>query len=385
MIEEVFAVTLALACGLAALALPIGLIVWAMGRPKRLKRRLFVAGEQLGMQLRVDGYRRSLHGWRDGVEVRVRHVTEGSGDNKSSWTYVEALLDPPLRLGLNARARGWLGAALGDLFGEQLTVGDVELDRSFSLRAIEASELPRFLGDAALRDIMIRARSVARRFWMTDDVVHVSFSGYTTQAGRLESALKWVVAVAKEAERARRAMGPTAREQRVIDVWTPLAQQEGWTFDRESLAMGGERERIRIQVVPQLGPKGWSTRFRAELPRPLGVDLRLSRQGTLSALGRLFGMQDIEVGDHRFDGAFVVKGIGAEQVRAVLANQQLRDRLVDLLGKARSLDVQDTHVDAVAQGLVSEARDVRACVDKVATIAELLLASVQAPSEGAYR
>jgi hypothetical protein len=60
------------------------------------------------------------------------------------------------------------------------------------------------------------------------------------------------------------------------------------------------------------------TRFRVSYPQSLDMGLRLTKQGLLSGLGKMFGGQDIEVGDQAFDDAIVVKGRDPERVKEFL-------------------------------------------------------------------
>ena len=362
--------------------LTVGILFLARASGRRMGRQRDAAVAALG--LRAEG-RRGLVGERDGVPVRVRHATEGSGDNRRSYTYVEAELDPPLRLGLNLRAQRWLGARFSELFGSDVKLGDPRLDEAFHINAVEQEELPRFLAFPEFRETLMQAWASNSRFWITDDVVHVSFSGHTYAPERLESPLAWVVAMAKNAREARRRMGPTAREQAVIASWGGLAGSLGWTFDTERLSLDGSRGRLRFHVVPLLQRKGWSTRFRIDFPRPLGASLSLTREGSLTPVARWFGMQDIEVGDPRFDSTFVVKGEDKNAVRHLLGDAAIRDGLVTLMGAAKSLRVADDHIDAVAQGLVEDAARLQSSLDSVADLADRLVVRVSAPSQGAYR
>ena len=50
------------------------------------------------------------------------------------------------------------------------------------------------------------------------------------------------------------------------------------------------------------------TRMRAPYVNPEGFRFTIYRKGFFSDLGKLLGMQDIEVGDPEFDEAFIIKG-----------------------------------------------------------------------------
>lgn len=64
--------------------------------------------------------------------------------------------------------------------------------------------------------------------------------------------------------------------------------------------------------------------MRAPLVNPDGFRFTVYRKGLLTGLGKLLGMQDIEVGDPDFDGAFVIQGHDEARVRDLLADPKLR-------------------------------------------------------------
>lgn len=57
------------------------------------------------------------------------------------------------------------------------------------------------------------------------------------------------------------------------------------------------------------------TRFHVNFRKSLGLGLQLKRQGFFSGIAKVFGAQDIEIGDAGFDKAIVVKGARPERVR----------------------------------------------------------------------
>src|SRR3954469_3170358 len=66
------------------------------------------------------------------------------------------------------------------------------------------------------------------------------------------------------------------------------------------------------------------TRMRASYVNPGGLRFTVYRKGLFSGLGKLLGMQDIEVGDPEFDEAFIVKGTDEARVRELFADPEVR-------------------------------------------------------------
>jgi hypothetical protein len=62
---------------------------------------------------------------------------------------------------------------------------------------------------------------------------------------------------------------------------------------------------------------------------PEGFRFTVYRKGFFSDLGKLLGMQDIEVGEPEFDEAFIIEGNDEERVRDLFANAKIRQMIQD--------------------------------------------------------
>jgi hypothetical protein len=69
------------------------------------------------------------------------------------------------------------------------------------------------------------------------------------------------------------------------------------------------------------------TRMRAPYVNPDGFRFAIYRKGFFSDLGKLLGMQDIEVGDPEFDEAFIIKGNNEDRVRTLFSDPEIRKRI----------------------------------------------------------
>lgn len=81
------------------------------------------------------------------------------------------------------------------------------------------------------------------------------------------------------------------------------------------------------------------TRLRAPYVNHDGFRFKIYREGFFSGLGKMFGMQDIEVGHSEFDRAFVIKGNNPLKVRLLFGNPRIR-RLLEAQPSI-SLEVKD--------------------------------------------
>ena len=117
-------------------------------------------------------------------------------------------------------------------------------------------------------------------------------------------------------------------------VWRQLCQEIGAEF-----VEGGLWTSTGSKVQAHVGPwivtldigrshedgKTLVTRLRAPYVNPEGFRFTIDRKSVFSDLGKLLGMQDIEVGDAEFDEAFIIKGNDEFKVRDLLAKPKIRE------------------------------------------------------------
>jgi hypothetical protein len=132
------------------------------------------------------------------------------------------------------------------------------------------------------------------------------------------------------------------------EVWQQLSQEIGAEFVEGEFWKGGK-------VQAQVGP--WKvtldsytdsstdhsvhyTRMRAPYVNPEGFRFTIYRKGFFSDLGKLLGMQDIEIGDPEFNEAFIIKGNDEGKVRDLFADPKIR-RMIQDQPKIR-LEVKDS-------------------------------------------
>src|SRR5262249_12014908 len=125
------------------------------------------------------------------------------------------------------------------------------------------------------------------------------------------------------------------------------------------------------------------TRMRAPYVNPEGFRFTIYRKRFFSDLGKLLGMQDIEVGDPDFDEAFIIKGNDEERVCELFANAKIRQMIQDQLqirlevkdsegwfGPKFPEDVDELHFQVV--GVIKEVERLRALFDLFAAVLDQL-------------
>lgn len=70
------------------------------------------------------------------------------------------------------------------------------------------------------------------------------------------------------------------------------------------------------------------TRMRAAYMSNDGLLFKINRRGWFSELGKLFGRQDIQVGDPEFESNFIIQGNDETKVTQLFANARIRDLIL---------------------------------------------------------
>lgn len=126
----------------------------------------------------------------------------------------------------------------------------------------------------------------------------------------------------------RQIFGPSRKE-----VWKQLSEELGADFREGGFA---RPDKVQVHV------KDWTvtldthvvstgksvivfTRMRAPYVNSDGFRFCIHRKSAFTALGKMLGMQDVEVGFPEFDDAFVIKGTDETKLRALFSNEKIRE------------------------------------------------------------
>lgn len=113
------------------------------------------------------------------------------------------------------------------------------------------------------------------------------------------------------------------------------------------------------------------TRYRSRYHHSLGLGIRLSREGFFSGVGKLFGAQDIEVGDASFDADVIVKGHSPQRVIEFLTPAR-RVRIHRALMSYHGLTINDDEISWEKRGVVSNASEIVNTVRRLSQLAWFL-------------
>ncbi|MFB9863532.1 hypothetical protein [Rufibacter immobilis] len=89
-----------------------------------------------------------------------------------------------------------------------------------------------------------------------------------------------------------------------------------------------------------------ATTFMAPLPNPVELRFALHEQDWMSEIGKFFGMEDVRLGWPELDDAFIIKTNNTEALKALMADENLRQVLLQHPNCEFTLSVDSDEPDA---------------------------------------
>jgi hypothetical protein len=170
-----------------------------------------------------------------------------------------------------------------------------------------------------------------------------------------------------------------ANHRTTIVRWTDAATQlgldvvGGGTFSQPRLDGLVAGHAVSVHTFTSGGGNNQTryTRFEVKYPA-LGLGLELSRQTKVGGFfRRVVGLQDVEVGDHAFDEAFIVKASAPENLSTYLTGPR-RVALERLVASFPSLKVTDTFVRVDVRKVERDADALVSTVRRLVSVAQNL-------------
>ncbi|MGB8981448.1 MAG: hypothetical protein WCC12_06205 [Anaerolineales bacterium] len=120
------------------------------------------------------------------------------------------------------------------------------------------------------------------------------------------------------------------------EIWSQLSQEIGAEYEEGGFLKAGKvvlsHRQWEITLDTYTVHSGNShityTRMRAPYVNRDGFRFNIYRKNIFSGIGKLFGMEDIEIGDSFFDDEFIIQGEPEHLVKSLLTNGEVR-RLIE--------------------------------------------------------
>ncbi|HSD84764.1 MAG TPA: DUF3137 domain-containing protein [Anaerolineae bacterium] len=119
------------------------------------------------------------------------------------------------------------------------------------------------------------------------------------------------------------------------EIWSQLSQEIGADYQPDGFFKSGKvivrHQQWEITLDTYTVSDGKTshtyTRLRAPYVNQDGFRFNIYRKGLFSGLGKALGLQDIEIGDAYFDEEFIIQGAPEDQVRRLLQNADICQRI----------------------------------------------------------
>jgi hypothetical protein len=141
-------------------------------------------------------------------------------------------------------------------------------------------------------------------------------------------------------------------------VWKRFASENNGTY---VVGIGHHYDSVKIEysnhqiifdqytLYQVVGSRSYTrdyTRIRLEFKSPDNLQFRLTKQYVVDIIGKVFGAQDIQIGDKSFDRRFLIKGNDEHKVQMLFSNEMI---------KASILDHEDIHLQLMdGEGVFDE-------------------------------
>jgi hypothetical protein len=168
------------------------------------------------------------------------------------------------------------------------------------------------------------------------------------------------------------------RNQAINQAWSNVAQRLDLSLRHAAFGttpklsgfVSGHDVTVDIQKKYSGKSKSASTRFRLGMP-PLGLDLKLKREGFFGGIGKAFGAKDIQIGDAEFDKQILVVGRSEPLMREYLTPERRRT-ILNFLTSFTGAVITDDEISLSSRGYARNADDVLRTINAMLLVAEML-------------
>src|SRR5690554_702376 len=175
-------------------------------------------------------------------------------------------------------------------------------------------------------------------------------------------------------------------------AWTQVGAALGLQFQKISGSaysgqLNGELDGVKVQAHTLTEGSGKNKReytlVTARINGRIPLDMKVSREGFLQKAGKLFGTDDIQVGDDELDRQFLITGSNPSTIRRLLTDPAVKAALLTTQKHATSLRVEFGKVRIREPDLGKNQEKLTRYIRMSATLAGALGAASAQPALGA--
>lgn len=333
------------------------------------------AAKELGLEVRVTtGLLRMpvLRGVVEGQKVRARWSDRGAP--------VEALLDPPLDLGLDVKRMGFTPRVS---LHHKLWLDDPNWDMEVDALCDEPRRgATLFASDARRAVLGLNATNVETE--VTDE--HVRVFVMQVYGESLVRALLGVARTAGLIDKARRALPPASALDEHAAHTHLFANKNGLATSDTPLGAWGDVRGARLHVsFPRTGARRHDVLAQiTPLDGRLGPGLLVRPETFVDRARTFFGGQDLTTGDPVFDPAFLVQAVEAERTVAAL-DGDVRALLLDLRRTFEIVTLDDQGLTLRGPAAKIPAAQMASLLEAGCAVVEGVVRASGAVTKGPYR
>lgn len=353
-----------------ALFMGMGLTAWAgylvVARGKRqLDAAVAYRSVARNLGLEVDTRGVSLQGHLGDRRLWVGEVMVGHGPDRRTAVWGVVDLRRPLGLGLQVRRRGLSERVFRRNRSPGIELGQ-QIDRRVEVRGDHAPQVRTLLGAREVREALSQLMDFRPDVVITDNSVRVHLARALARETELDELVQRMLSLARSLEDSRRLVSPPDRLAVLVPEWEAVATRLGLELEACLPAVVGEVTGRKVVATVTRGERGYETSVRLWFAehRPLGLRVRpqVEPDGYWSV------GQDIQLGDDRFDQAFVVKGWDPGRVRERL-HADARGAFLEANALGR-LNVEDVRL--TLGGLPLDGPSVEEAIGRALAVADAL-------------
>lgn len=113
------------------------------------------------------------------------------------------------------------------------------------------------------------------------------------------------------------------------------------------------------------------TRYQAQFPKALGFGFFIRTHGMLDNIAKIFGAEDIEIGDPSFDSSYLIRGGDPETIRKYLT-QYRRDCIAHLLSQFGEVEITGETIEGLSSGKEGDENRIMACIQAIVKCTRML-------------
>lgn len=228
--------------------------------------------------------------------------------------------------------------------GVRVVVGDADWDFEVSSHVDDLVRARALLVEP-LRRAIIRVNIAAPTFQMNDERIR-AHHGYG--AGDVRSTIDMLVNVADRLDEARKDVPPAKPLAAHATEARRIAEARGFVFSATPFRLAGTIEDRDVEVFfKRTGAQKYrfflNAGSRAVRAPGFGFGFRVRKQTLVDGVRKVFGAQDVEVGDARFDAAFLVEANDVDRAKYAL-EEGVRAALVDFVERFDRVTLDDARL-----------------------------------------